>query len=289
VTRVRVLVAGGAGQVGGEVAPLLPHHDVVALGSAELDVRDRDRVEQVVGELAPDVVVNCSAFTDVDGAETREDAALAVNALGVRNLAVACSRAGAHLVHVSTDYVFDGTKPTPYHEWDPTGPTSAYGRTKLAGELELARHATSWTLVRTAWVFGRRGRNFVDTILGRAEAGDPLRVVDDQRGSPTYAPDLAQALVRLGLGRRQGTFHVTNQGACSWYELARAAVAGVGLDPDVVAAMPSSELDRPAPRPANSVLDNAALRLGGEALLRPWPDALAARLAERPAPAPHPN
>jgi dTDP-4-dehydrorhamnose reductase len=285
---VRVLVAGAAGQVGSEVAPLLPHHEVLELGSADLDVADRDRVEQVVGEFGPDLVVNCAAFTDVDGAESREDRAFAVNALGVRNLAVATARAGAHLVHVSTDYVFDGTKADGYHEWDPVSPMSAYGRTKRAGEVELERHATSWTLVRTSWVFGRRGRNFVDTIVGRAESGQPLRVVDDQRGCPTYAPDLAEALVRLGVGRRQGVFHVTNAGACSWFDLARAAVAGAGLDPEVVAPMASSELDRPAPRPTNSVLDNAALRLAGDPPLRPWPDALATRLAERSRPTPEP-
>jgi dTDP-4-dehydrorhamnose reductase len=279
---MRVLIVGAAGQLGSEVAPLLPHAEVLAADSKTLDVVDRDRVEQVVGEFGPDLVVNCSAFTDVDGAESRFDDALAVNALGVRHLAVAASRAGAHLVHVSTDYVFDGTKVDAYDEWDPPAPVSGYGRSKAAGELELARHATSWTLVRTAWVFGRRGRNFVDTILTRARAGDPLRVVDDQRGSPTYAPDLAEALVRLGGGRRQGIFHVTNQGSCTWHELACEAVRLAGLDPSVVATMRSSELDRPAPRPENSVLANSALRLAGDPLLRSWQDALAAKLGPDP-------
>jgi dTDP-4-dehydrorhamnose reductase len=276
---VRVLVTGARGQLGAEIAPLLAHHDVVALGSAELDVRDRDHVEQIVGATAPDLVVNCAAWTDVDGAESDEAGAFAVNALGVRHLAVAASRHGAHLVHVSTDYVFDGTKSGPYHEWDAPSPLGAYGRSKHAGDVELRDHAASWTLVRTSWVFGRRGRNFVDTIVGRARAGQPLRVVDDQFGCPTYAPDLAAALVGLGAARRQGTFHVTNQGACSWFDLACAAVALDGGDASVVGRMPSSELDRPAPRPANSVLANAALAASGDALLRPWPEALADKLA----------
>jgi dTDP-4-dehydrorhamnose reductase len=278
---VRVLITGGRGQVGSEIPALLDHHEHLCTDHAELDLGDRDRIEQVVGSYAPDVVINCGAFTDVDGAESRPDDAMRINGLAVRWLAIAAGRVGAHMVHVSTDYVFDGTKDGPYDEWDPPAPVSVYGRTKLAGELELARHAPSATLVRTAWVFGRRGRNFVDTILDRAIDGQPLRVVDDQRGSPTYAPDLAAVLVRLGTARRSGLFHVTNQDTCTWHDLACAAIEEAGLDASGVARMPSSELGRPAPRPANSVLDNAALRLGGEALCRPWRAALAERVAAR--------
>jgi dTDP-4-dehydrorhamnose reductase len=273
---VRILVTGAGGQVGSEVAAHLafPHHQVVALTRAELDVAGRDGVEQVVGSVLPDAVVNCAAYTDVDGCETEPEQAMAVNALGPRHLAAACSRVGAHLVHVSTDYVFDGEKDGPYDEWDVPAPRSVYGRSKLGGEWEVARHASSWTVVRTSWVFGRGGHDFVDTILGRARAGGPLRVVTDQRGCPTYAPDLAGMLARLAVERRPGLYHVTNQGACTWHELARAAVELAGLDPDAVGATTAAEFGRLAPRPANSVLANTALAAAGLPRLRPWRSAL---------------
>jgi dTDP-4-dehydrorhamnose reductase len=281
---VRILVTGAGGQVGAEVVALLgdqPHHDVVGLDHAGLDCGDRDAVEQVVGAVLPDAVVHCGAWTNVDGCESDPDRAWRDNGLAVRHVAVAASRVGAHVTHVSTDYVFDGELDRPYVEWDPAGPRSAYGRSKLAGELELVQHATAWTLVRTSWVFGRRGPNIVDTMLRVARAGGPLRVVDDQRGSPTYAPDLAAALVRLTVGRHAGTFHVTNQGACTWHRFAEEIVAGAGLGEVAgpVAPITSAELGRPAPRPSNSELANVALRLTGLPLLRDYHEALADKLA----------
>ena len=275
---MRLLVTGAGGQVGAEVAPHLVHHDVVALDRSRLDLADRDAVEQVLGTVLPDAVVNCAAYTDVDGCESDPDRAMRVNALGVRHLAVACARVGAHVVHVSTDYVFSGDKDGPYDEWDTPAPRSAYGRSKLGGEAEVARHAGSWALVRTSWVFGRRGRNFVDTIVGRAREGQPLRVVTDQRGCPTYAPDLAGVLARLAVERRVGIYHVTNEGACTWHELARAAVELAGLDPGAVGEMTTAELGRPAPRPANSVLAGTALAASGFKRLRPWREALAEKM-----------
>jgi dTDP-4-dehydrorhamnose reductase len=279
---VRILVTGAGGQVGCEVAAHLPHHEVMALGRNELDVAERDAVEQVLGTVLPDAVVNCAAYTRVDACETDPEGAMTVNALGPRHLAAACSRVGAHLVHISTDYVFDGEKDGPYDEWDQPGPRSVYGRSKLGGEVEVARHASSWTLVRTSWVFGRRGRDFVDTILRRAREGGPLRVVTDQRGCPTYAPDLAGMLARLAVERRPGVYHVTNQGACTWHELARAAVELAGLDPDLVGETTAAELGRPAPRPANSVLANTALTGSGLPRLRPWRAALEEKLQMQP-------
>ena len=279
---LRILVTGAGGQVGSEVAAQLPHHDVVPLDRAACDLADRDSVEQAVAAVAPAAVINCAAWTDVDGCEADPDRAMLVNALGVRHLAAACARLGAHLVHVSTDYVFRGDKDGPYDEWDEPGPRSVYGRSKLGGEREVARHAGSWTIVRTSWVFGRRGRNFVDTIVGRAREGAPLRVVDDQRGCPTYAPDLAGALARLAVERRPGIYHVTNQGACTWHDLATAAVELAGLDPTVVGTTTTAELGRPAPRPVNSVLSGAAWTAAGLPPLRPWREALAELLSAGP-------
>ncbi|MDQ1498251.1 MAG: dTDP-4-dehydrorhamnose reductase [Actinomycetota bacterium] len=278
VSPLRILVTGGGGQVGSEVAAHLPHHQVIVLDRAACDLSDRHSVEQAVAAAAPAAVVNCAAWTDVDGCEADPERAVLVNALGVRHLAAACARAGAHLVHVSTDYVFSGDKAGPYDEWDEPSPRSVYGRSKLGGELELARHAGSWAVARTSWVFGRRGRNFVDTIVDRARQGAPLRVVDDQRGCPTYAPDLAGALARLAVGRLPGVYHVTNQGPCTWHDLAAAAVELAGLDPSVVGTMTTAELGRPAPRPANSVLSGAAWAAAGLPPLRPWREALAEKM-----------
>ena len=297
---LRILVTGAGGQVGSEVAdslrrltpplsgghppsPRVPHHEVLALDRAACDLADRHSVEQAVAATGPAAVINCAAWTDVDGCEGDPSRAVLVNALGVRHLAVACARIGAHLVHVSTDYVFPGDKDGPYDEWDEPGPRSVYGRSKLGGEREVAAHAGSWAIARTSWVFGRRGRNFVDTIVGRAREGAPLRVVDDQRGCPTYAPDLAGALARLAVERRAGVYHVTNQGACTWHDLAYAAVEMAGLDPSVVGTSTTAELGRPAPRPANSVLSGAAWAAAGLPPLRPWREALAERLATAPA------
>ena len=279
---MRFVVTGADGQLGAEVVSLVEraaHHEVVGLGHAVLDIGDRDAVEQALGAVLPDVVVHCGAWTDVDGCEGDPDRAYRDNALAVRHVAVAASRIGAHVVHVSTDYVFGGAKAEPYHEWDGLAPQSVYGHSKAGGELELQRHATSLALVRTAWVFGRRGRSFVDAILTRARVGEPLRVVDDQRGSPTYAPDLAEALVRLAVGRFQGVFHVTNQGTCTWHRFAEEIVAAADVVTGPIERITSAELARPAARPANSVLDNAALRLHGLPLLRDYHEALVDKIA----------
>ena len=299
---LRILVTGAGGQVGSEVAahfserltpplsgghPPSPgaHHTVIGLDRTACDLTDRDSVEQAVAAAAPAAVVNCAAWTDVDGCEADPERAMLVNALGVRHLAAACARAGAHLVHISTDYVFSGDKDGPYDEWDEPDPRSAYGRSKLGGEREAAHHAGSWAIVRTSWVFGRRGRNFVDTILGRAREGAPLQVVDDQLGCPTYAPDLAGALARLAVERRPGVYNVTNAGACTWHDLAVAAVERAGLDPTAVGTTTTAALGRPAPRPANSVLSGATWAAAGLPPLRPWREALAERLTAAAAPA----
>ena len=198
---------------------------------------------------------------------------IAINALGTRHVAEAARRVGAHVVYVSTDYVFDGTSPRPYVEWDPPNPMSVYGASKLGGEHELDPGST---VVRTSWVCGAHGANMVRTVLRLAGQPGPLRFVDDQRGSPTFTADLAGALAVLGTERLPGIFHVTNPGVTSWYGFARAVLEAAGHDPTRVEPIATAELDppRPAPRPANSALDNAALRLMGMALLPDWRDGL---------------
>jgi dTDP-4-dehydrorhamnose reductase len=275
VAGVRTLVTGAGGQVGQAVMTALAGREVMGFAHAELDLADRDAIEQVIGEVLPDAVINCGALTQVDRCEEDRDAAFAANAIGVRNLAVAAARVGAHVVHISTDYVFDGHATRMYDEWDAVAPIQEYGRSKLAGECELAQHASSWTVARTAWVFGRRGGDFVSFVLDAVARGETPPVLDDQTSSPTYAPDLAGALVALAVGRHQGVFHVTNSGTATRLDLAAATLAARGLDADSVKRVSTADLERPAARPLYSALDNRALRLSGLPGLRPWTEALA--------------
>ena len=272
---MRVLITGAGGQVGHELVSVFAGHDVVAADRASLDVTDRASVLAAVATLVPDAIVHSAAFTAVDACETEIDRAYAVNALGTRHVAEAARRVGAHVVHLSTDYVFDGTKPTPYDEWDTPNPQSVYGRSKHAGELELAGTPDA-TVVRIAWVFGEHGNNIVKTILRVAANQPTLAFVDDQRGRPTAAADLAVLVHRLVTERRPGLFHATNQGAVSWYEFARAVMESAGHDPGRVEPITTADLDppRPAPRPANSVLDDAALRLSGLPVLPHYRESL---------------
>jgi dTDP-4-dehydrorhamnose reductase len=269
---LRVLVTGASGQVGSEVVELLRtgrQNQLLALGHSELDISDRERVLQAAGEWEPDIIINAAAYTAVDACEENVDPAFAVNAIGPRNLAEGARLTGSHLLHISTDYVFDGTSAAPYREWDPTNPQSIYGRSKLAGEQEVLALAPGAAVVRSSWICGRFGHNMVKTILKLAGGTGPLRFVDDQRGCPTFADDLAAMVVRLAIARMPGIFHVTNQGPTSWYGFARDVLAAAGHDATRVIPIKTSDLDppRPAPRPANSVLDNAALRLLGLPLL----------------------
>jgi len=277
---VRVLVTGAAGQLGHDLVRHCTEagDEVIACTAAQLDLGDRDSVAQAITGTAPDVVVNAGAWTAVDDCEADPDRAWRINALGVRWVTDAARRVGAHVVHVSTDYVFDGTKDGPYVEWDAPNPQSAYGRSKLGGEREVD---PAHTIVRTAWVSGAHGRNIVKTVLSLADRPE-LAFVDDQVGSPTFTTDLAPAIRRLAVARLPGTFHVTNQGSTSWYAFARDVLELSGHDPDKVRPIATAELDppRPAPRPANSVLDNAALRLGGLPLLPHYREGLERLLAE---------
>jgi dTDP-4-dehydrorhamnose reductase len=278
---MRVLITGAGGQLGCDLIRAFDdagrHHQVVGLTHAKLDVADRDAVLQTVGLVRPDVVVHAGAWTAVDACETDADRAYQVNGLGTRHVAEAARLIGAHVLYVSTDYVFDGASPEPYREWDDTNPLSVYGRSKLAGERELLAVAPGATVVRTSWVCSNHGSNMLRTVLRLAAERHELTFVDDQRGCPTFTEDLSGMIVRLCSTRRPGMFHVTNQGPTTWYQFARDVVAAAGGDPGVVRPITTAELQpvRPAPRPANSVLDNAALRMEGIPLLPDYHEPLA--------------
>jgi dTDP-4-dehydrorhamnose reductase len=277
---MKVLVTGANGQLGHDVVAVCEAagDDVVAAGRAMLDVTVRSDVAAAVDAFRPDVVMHCAAWTAVDDCEGDPDRAFAVNADAVRWVREASDLAGAHLVTVSTDYVFDGTLDRPYHERDTPNPQSVYGRSKLAGEGEAGPEAT---VVRTSWVCGEHGSNMVRTVLRLAAERDTLAFVDDQRGCPTFTSDLAPMLRRLALDRRAGIHHVTNQGAVSWYEFVRSMVSAIGRDPAMVRPIRTADLDPPraAERPANGVLDNAVLREAGLPLLRDYREPLAELVA----------
>jgi dTDP-4-dehydrorhamnose reductase len=264
---VKILITGARGQLGQDLVTAFAGHDVVALGRDVLDVGDRDSVLQVLGATRPDAVVHSGAWTAVDACESDPDRAFRVNALGTRHVAEGARAVGARVLYVSTDYVFDGTAPRPYHEWDDPNPVSVYGRSKLGGERELDPGSTT---VRCSWVVGVHGSNMIKTILRLAAEHDQLTFVDDQHGCPTFTDDLARMIRQLVVARLPGTFHVTNQGPTTWFGFARAVIGAAGHDPERVRPCSTSDMVRPAPRPANSVLDNAALRLSGIPLLPDW-------------------
>jgi dTDP-4-dehydrorhamnose reductase len=293
---VRILITGADGQLGRDLLDCLAGrvplggrrcallgpegprpgltHEVLGTDIGTMPVDDRDAVLTTFTAFRPELVLHGGALTAVDRCETEIDLAYAVNATGTRNVAEAAALVGAHMVYVSTDYVFDGTSARPYREWDAPCPTSVYGASKLAGERECRPGST---IVRTSWVCGAHGANMAVTALRLAEGDGELRFVDDQHGSPTFTADLAPAIVTLGLDRRPGLFHVTNSGNTTWWGFVRAVLAEAGADPDRVQPIGTADLDppRPAPRPANSVLDNMALRLSGLPALPDWQDGLA--------------
>jgi len=274
---MRVLVTGAGGMLGHDVVAAAERagHDVVGLGRAELDVADATAARAAVAAARPDAVINCAAWTDVDGAEADEAAACAINGTGAGNVAAAAGAAGAFVVHVSTDYVFSGDATAPYLESDPPRPISAYGRSKLAGEQAVGTAAPgAHAIVRSAWLFGLHGGNFVATMLRLARERDRLSVVDDQIGCPTFTGHLAPALVRIAAQRLGGVRHVAAQGECSWHDLAAAAFAATGAEV-TLARSRTTDLGRPAPRPAFSVLRSER---PGTPVLPPWRDGLHAYL-----------
>jgi dTDP-4-dehydrorhamnose reductase len=275
----RYLVTGAAGMLGHDLQGALAGREVTALTRAELDITDTDAVRDAVA--GHHVVFNAAAYTDVDGAETHEDEAFAINARGVENLARAAAAAGARFVTISTDYVFDGAGTAPYAEDAPRDPINAYGRSKAAGEERaLAAHPDGTYVVRTAWLYGAHGANFAATML-RLAAGNPtVSVVDDQLGQPTWTADLAAQLVALvDADSPAGIYHGTNGGQATWFDFARAVFAGADLDPERVLPTDSTSFVRPARRPSYSVLGQSGWNRAGLAPMRSWRDALTAAFA----------
>ena len=277
---MRLLVTGGAGMLGHAVAAAATRlgHDVFALSRAELDITDADHVRRITAAAEPRAVINCAAWTDVDGAETAEATATAVNGEGAGNVARAAAEVGARIVHVSTDYVFDGTKREPWLESDAVNPIGAYGRSKLVGEEQVAAATDEHAIVRTAWLFGAGGRNFVDTMLALGDDRDEVSVVTDQVGSPTWSVHLAEALVELAERRGDvGILHAAGAGACSWYELAVEVFDRAGVRCRVLPTT-AARFARVAPRPAYSVLGSER---DDAPVLASWQAGLAGYLAER--------
>ncbi|MGQ0718764.1 MAG: dTDP-4-dehydrorhamnose reductase [Pseudonocardiales bacterium] len=285
-----LLVTGGSGQLGRDLVAEAARAGITrvhAPGSAELDVTDPAAVTDAVAAASAGtrlVVINAAAYTAVDTAEgPGEQRAHAVNAVGPAHLARACAAHRAHLVQVSTDYVFAGDGAGPHRVHDPTMPRSVYGQTKLAGEQAVLSSGSAAHVVRTAWLYSAHGGNFVRTMARLAQGSDPVRVVDDQRGDPTWTADLASGLIALALAADRvppGVLHCVNAGSTTWFGLARAVFIEIGADPDRVRPCSTAEFPRPAPRPANSVLDTGGWAAAGLPELRHWRQALRAAVAE---------
>ncbi|MDQ0975143.1 dTDP-4-dehydrorhamnose reductase [Neobacillus niacini] len=278
---MKVVVTGAAGQLGQDVLFELErkNHQAFGVDRQQLDITNEEDVLAFISKVKPDVILHCAAYTNVDAAEENEDAAYQVNAAGTENLAKAAKLNGSKVMYISTDYVFDGTANEPYEVDEPTQPLGAYGRTKLAGEQLLQKHLDEFFIVRTAWVFGVYGNNFVKTMIRLGKERGEVGVVHDQVGSPTYTVDLAKFMVELMETDKYGIYHATNSGVCSWYEFAveifKQANMNVTVNP-----LTSDQFPRPAARPKYSVLSKKMIQQQGLQPLRDWKEALAAYLAE---------
>jgi dTDP-4-dehydrorhamnose reductase len=274
---LKVAICGAGGMLATDVREVFQQrgHEVFDLTINDLDITDITMVREKFSTIKPDVIFNAAAYTNVDGCESEPDLAYKVNSLGPRNLAIAANEAGAALVHISTDYVFGGVGNTPYREYDQTNPQSVYGKSKLDAELFVRNLCPRHYIVRTAWLFGINGNNFVRTMLRLAAERDTLTVVNDQLGSPTFTYDLAIALADLIEKPTYGTYHLTNSGECTWFEFTREILRQAGIEGVEVKPMTTEQLNRPANRPRYSVLDNYVWRMDGRVPLRNYREALA--------------
>jgi dTDP-4-dehydrorhamnose reductase len=275
--RMRILVLGSAGQLGSELARMLADQELVPATRDEVDIIHLAKVVKFVEDLRPEAIINAAAYTDVDSCESNQEKAFLVNAIGARNVAIAARKAGSRLAHISTDYVFDGSQERPYVEHDPPRPLNIYGWSKLLGEEMVKAQNPSSFILRVAWIYSPVGRNFVKTMIALAQEKEEIRVVSDQRGTPTFAGDVARQ-IKLLLGTESyGLYHSTSQGSCTWYEFAREIFRLLNIAVRVL-PVTSGELPRPAKRPANSVLDNFLLRIQGLDIMPPWEESLAANI-----------
>jgi len=278
---LRVLVTGACGMLGKSVCAKLEeqkHHVIptdILPGCEQLDIVDTSSVFDVISRIRPDIVIHCAAMTDVDGCERDPDSAFKVNGVGTWNVGCACAEVGAALAYVSTDYVFDGEKCEPYTEFDSTNPTSAYGASKLAGEMAVRELCPKHYVVRTSWLFAPHGKNFAITMLNAAQTRKELRVVADQIGSPTYCKDLAEFLVGLVGSPLYGVYHYTNGGSCSWHGFAKKILDTAGVKDVAVIPITTDEWPTPTRRPKFSVLRHYRMELLGRDSARPWEDAVA--------------
>lgn len=278
---MKVLVTGANGQLGRDVVLLLEKegHSVLACDRDQMDITNQAQCNDVISSYHPEAVIHCAAYTAVDAAETDIDGAYKVNAVGTRNVAVAAERAGAKLIYISTDYVFDGNSSNPYQEYDNTNPQSVYGKSKRAGELMVQSLSSKWFVVRTSWVYGLYGNNFVKTMLKLGQEKPKLQVVHDQKGSPTFTVDLAGFILELMQTEMYGVYHASNSGTCTWYEFTEAIFAEArNVDGFTIQAKlepcTTEQFPRPAPRPRNSVMDHLSIRTNGLTDIRPWREGL---------------
>lgn len=271
---MKILITGSNGMLGHDLQEVLADkHELILTTSKTLDITDKQHTMDFIFEVKPDIVINSAAYTDVDGCEENQDIAYAVNGEGVRNLALACKEVDCALVHVSTDYVFDGTARDPIKEDGKIGPISIYGKSKLKGEEAILEILDKFFIVRTAWLYGINGKNFPKTILELAQNHSEITVVYDEVGSPTYTPDLADGIAKLIETDYYGIYHLTNSGSCSWCEFARYIFEVAEVDVKVI-PVTASEFARPAPRPSYSVLDNDNWVKNGFEPLRSYKDAI---------------
>ncbi len=273
--KLKVLVTGANGQLGKELVNLVQWQaDIIGLERSEMDITDLDQVRYILHDIKPDIVIHTAAFTDVDQSEVEQEKAYQVNAYGTRNIALISEKISAKLCFISTDYVFDGESKTAYHEFDRALPRTVYGKSKLAGEEFIRTLCKRSFIVRTSWLYGFHGNNFIKTMLNLSKKQDTIQVVNDQFGSPTYTVDLCNFIIKIIETDLFGTYHVSNSGGCSWYEFAKVIFEFYGLDCINVEPCSTEQFLRPAPRPKYSVLDHMAMRCHGLPAMRPWRAAL---------------
>ena len=270
---MKILITGSGGMLGHDLAKVLKNHELVLTTSKTLDITDKNEVMDFISDLRPDIVINSAAYTDVDGCEENQNLAYSVNGEGPENLALACRENDCALVHISTDYVFDGSAAEPIAENGQIGPISVYGKSKLEGEKAIREIMDKYFIVRTAWLYGENGKNFPRTMLELAENHPEITVVYDEVGTPTYTPDLAFGISKLIETDYYGIYHLTNSGSCSWCEFARYIFEIAGCDVKVI-PVTASEFARPAPRPSYSVLNNKNWIEKGFEPLRDYKDAI---------------